>query len=427
MAGDVAAPSSASLPPGRSRPSSGAGSPRSVACLRLVTFEQSLASVGISELESAASLASPERLQRWFDADPSLRELAALRTCQRVLLLAVWQGAGELVRWPEEIAAPGGWTERTGEDAVRHLFRVSLGLESRALGEREAHLQVRATATAVLSRAPRPLLRTLLLSASDATPLPADVGPSSVADLAADWLLPRLPGPGSRVLVIGAGTVGRRTAERLAASARVTVIYRQRPPDADWRQRWGVTGRPASELAEALQGTDAVVAAAKSSGRVLAADDLPLRRARPLWIVDLGLPRNIDPATRRLPGVELVDLADLPPARTSESRRTALADAAELAAEEGIRELATAAVEPWVSLLRGWAEDVRRDEWERALEHAGTVAGPAHLAFERMTDRLARRLLDGPTRELRALPPGPEGDERRRQIVERFLGPDPPP
>lgn len=402
----------------------GAGRPP-VERFRLVTFERSLADVGVSELERTVDEISAESLDGWFVGDPSLREMGLLRTCQRVVVLALTDGQEGDRRLSDWLGSREGWTKRSDTEAVRHLFRVSAGLDSRAPGEREIRDQVRAASGGIRSRHPRPILRDLLLHASDAAATLGHRASGSVADLAVDWLLPRLSGPGAGVLVIGSGTVGRRAAERLADRARVTIIYHHRPPDVSWAARWNVSMRPSAEMIDAARGVEAVVAAAKTTGRVLRASDLPpASPSGPRWFVDLGLPRNIDPEIGQRAGCELVDLDGLPRGQLPPELRSEMERIIESAADRAALDLAAAAAEPWVSELRRWAEAIRREEWDRATAHAGSVPDSARLAYERLSERLVRRLLSGPTRELRAVPPGPELDLWRRRVVELFQGSD---
>ena len=172
-------------------------------------------------------------------------------------------------------------------------------------------------------------------------------------------------------------------------------------------------------MVRALAKAYAVVAAAKSVGRIVSDIDLPPDRGTgPRCFVDLGLPRNVDPEVGRRPGVELVDLSGLPPHSFPSQRLDETTRVIDSAAEEGIVTFGSAASEPWVDALRAYAEGIRREEWERALRHTGPISDEAREAFERFSERLLRRLLSGPTAELRSLPPGPEMDGWRRRVLE---------
>ncbi len=418
MAGDAIGPAASALPLPRAADRVPPPADPSDLRLRLWVFEQNLSSVGIDRLEATVASAPGRRLAAWFEQDAHAREVAFLRTCQRVVLTAVTDGEPPSA----DLGVLDGWAVWTDGAAVRRLYRIAAGLESCAPGEREVRSQIRAMASAVVSRHPRPVLRSLLTSAADAAAELDDDASDSVADLGIDWLLQRLPANRrAEVIVIGAGTVGRRAAERLAPFAAVTVVYRTHPPDPAWADRWNVRAIPAGELGARLAQVDAVVAAAKTSGRVLAPDDLPPDdRPGPRWFVDLGLPRNIDPEVGRRAGVDLVDLDHLPRGRSSSARLAELAHAVDAAAADGLRAFSAAAAEPWVAELRRWAETVRREEWERASQFVTEDPASTALAYERMSERVVRRLLAGPTETLRGLSPGPEADRRRRRIVDLF-------
>ena len=400
--------------------------PPSVERLSFVTLERRLSRLGVAGLEATLAEVTPDRVRREFDSDPHVLEVGLLRTCQRVLLLEVAQGRDSAARFVERWTREGAWEERADTEAIHHLYGVSAGLDSLASGEREIREQIRAAASSVLSRSPRPILRPLLVGAARSSSRADGPETTSVADLAVEWLRPRLSEHRPRVLVIGSGTVGRRVAERLAEFADVTVAYRHRPPDARWVERWNLEILPTHAMVGAIAGVRAIVSAAKSTGRILRADELPSDpTSGPRWLVDLGVPRNIDPELALRPGRELVDLDGLPRGGLSEDRFDAIRQAVEASAVESAVEFARAAVEPWVSELRRRGEEIRRDELARALAHAGPISEEGRLAFERLSERLARRLLAGPTNELRSLPPGPEADRLRRRVLEILREPDP--
>jgi glutamyl-tRNA reductase len=387
----------------------------------LLLLERRLSRVGLPALEASVQSLAGARVRSWFQEDPSIGELVALPTCQRFVLLALLRSEEAVPQFLARLEPFGPWERRQGPAAARQLFRLTSGLESIALGEREIREQVRHAAASTLSRWPRPILRRLLARAVEAA---ERFGPSegpSVADLAADWLGARLPAAGARVLVIGAGTVGRRVAEALVGRAGLAMTYRRRPPPLAWRERFGVRTVPFTDLVSEVPSVDAVVAAAKTTGRVLLAAQLPSgRRSGPRWFVDLGVPRNIDPELRGRPGVDLVDLEGL----GSVPRATVLAleslEPLDSAAESAYREVQAAECEAWVAALHRYAEVIRREEWGRALRFSGPIPASASRAFERLSGRLVRRLLSGATREMRAIPVGREYDVLRRRLLVLF-------
>ncbi len=397
------------------RPAAGAKARATPDRPELMAFECSLATASLDALESLDTRFAPERVSGFFEGTAEIGELVVLRTCHRFELYC-WSSAPE--RLSERLGAeldPGAeWRVRRAEDAVRHLFRVAAGLESTALGEREVRDQVRAAAAHVYSRHPRPVLLPLLLGAVAAAEASAPRVPKnrSIAALAAARVLEEAAQPFPRVLVVGSGIVGRGVAEQLAPYGRVTLVYRTRPPDAGFLRATDARAVPWASLPEELPLADVVVTAVKTAGRILGPAELGSRR-RPLVVIDLGLPRNVDPALRNEGALRLVDLEGLrarsPPAPLTEVEERVASEAA-----LAYREVAAASFEAWVDEFRRGSERTRRELLAESERSLAELTPSQREAVERLTRRLAARLLAGPTEGLRAIPPGAEGDERRR-------------
>lgn len=394
--------------------------------LRLFNLEVSLDTASIESVERVARRWTGRRVAAWFAADPGAEELAVVSTCHRVELYLAARDEQEAKRWQGRLPASVGSSRlRADLEAARHLLDVAAGRRSLAVGEREVREQVRAAARSVVSRHPRPLLRELLESAIAAVEEldPDAAGARSIAAVAATTVLERVGRPFPRVVVLGAGRVGRQVAESLASSARVTLVYRERVPDERFLRATGARAVRFPHLADEVAVADAVVAAAKSGTRCLGPEDLP--RDRPMLLIDLGVPRNIDPSVRSSPNLELIDLADLRssrPPQPPDPRTDALLDGL---AERVYRGFEQKVLEAWVGALRRSTEAMRRGEVARARPFLGELTSDQEVAVERLTLRLVARILGGPTGRLRSLPPGPEGDLFRRFALELF-DPGPP-
>jgi glutamyl-tRNA reductase len=394
-----------------------ASPPRGSAPLRLAGLEFSLETGSLDALEATARSMDLERVHDWFDRFEGTEEVAVLATCHRIELVLLVRSAEEVDRWASAVPGPPeSWRRFHDRSAVRHLFRVAAGLESLARGEAEVRHQVRAAGRRVESRHPRPVLRELFAHAADAAhELAPEVPPSrSIAAVAAARVLELHRSPRPRVLVIGSGTVGRQLAELLAPAARVTLVFHENPPEPSYLCRVGARAAPLSQLAAELRDAEAVVTAAKFGARGVRAGDLP--RDRPILLVDLGMPRNIDPEVRALPNVRLIDLAEL------RSRPLSAVDGADARVEERADQyfdrMERRLLEPWIDQLRRVAEAARTAELAHARRFLGRLDPEQERALERLTRRIVDRLLLAPTERLRALPPGPDGDRRRRQAVE---------
>ncbi len=392
----------------------------------LVGFECSLATSSLEALEALDRSHPPVEIARLFDRTKALEEVAVLRTCHRFELYC-WTSSPEVLQSviDREFGGGGAWRAHHHEAAVRHLFRVAAGLESTAVGEREVRDQVRSAASRVQSRSPRPVLRPLILEAVLAADeiLPRVPRSRSIAALASSTVLEESPLPFPRVLVVGSGVVGRGVAELLAPYGRVTIVYRNRPPEAEFLRSTDARAVPWDSLTQELALADAVVTAVKTRGRIIGPNDVGAR-SRPLAIVDLGLPRNVDPSLHGHPALRLVDLEGLR-RRASASAPPAVearvAERASSAAEKVARE----SFEAWVDAFRRRSEEARRSLVEDTRPLLASLSAEEWAEVERLTRRLATRLLEGPTAGLRAIPPGTEGDERRRWAL-ALLGTRPP-
>lgn len=394
--------------------------------LCLFGFEFSLDTGSLDDLESAVRTATAAWLSQQFERTPRTVEAVRLATCHRLELVVLGRSPDEAEQWQAALPGPpAAWRVREGREVVHHLFRVAAGLESLATGEVEVRSQVRAAGSTVASRHPRPVLRELFDGAAEAAggADPSGSAPRSIAAIAAEYLLEITRRPRPRVVVVGTGTVGRQLLEALAPSAEITVVYHRSAPPHDLLEPLGVRAVGFDRLAEAISDADAVVTAAKFGPRLLGAEALPTDH--PVVLVDLGVPRNIDPAVRGRPNVRLVDLAEL----HARSRTIGSGGAPDARVEEQAGRFSDRferfLVEPWIDSLRRDAEELRRAELETARRHLGPLEPEQVAAIDRLTRRLVARLLLAPTERIRELPPGPEGEARRRFAVE-LLRPRPP-
>jgi glutamyl-tRNA reductase len=396
--------------------------------LSLFGLEFSLGTASLDSLEAVVRSVTKAQVGDWFARFRSTEEVALLSTCHRVELALLVRSPEALGPWREVL--PGNrdsWNLREGRELVHHLYRVAAGQESLAVGEGEVRHQVRAAVQSIQSRHSRPVLRELLTGAAAAAEEVYPLVPTShsIASVAASRLLELVGEPHPRVLVVGSGTVGRQVTESLAASARVTVVFHQRAPEDSFLRSTGARAVPLDCLRAELATSDAVVTAAKFGNHGLCATDLP--RDRPLVLVDLGVPRNIDPNVRDLPNARLVDLEELHTWSENFSSTSGHPLRTMELADRFSDRLGPLLLEPWIDAFRRSAEEVRRSELENARTFFGDLDPNQEIAIERLTRRLVARLLLPPTERIRSLPPGPEGDLQRRFAVEllRPRSPDP--
>ena len=338
----------------------------------------------------------------------SLGEAVCLSTCNRT---EVYLGA------EQEDRAASALSELAGEpldgvlyrlhddEAALHLFRVAAGLDSLVPGEGEILGQVRTAFEAV---EPGPLLdrvfrQALALGKRVRSETAIGESPASVSSAAAA-LVAQVFGElaGRRVLLIGAGRIGELAASNLASRGAEIAFVANRSQEAaqGLAARFGGRAVSLDDLGEALSDVDVVVSSTSAPELVVHAADLPDRRRRPLFFIDIAVPRDLDPALAKLDGCFLYDIDDLEAvvAETVLAGRRAEAERAdELAAEEVERFRSWRAsldVVPAIASLRARAEEIRTAELAKL---AGRVTDDERAKLESVTAQILNKLLHLPT------------------------------
>jgi glutamyl-tRNA reductase len=358
-------------------------------------------------------------------AAEGIHEAAALSTCNRTELYLIVSdpveaestALGVLTRQaelrPTELL--GHLYSVRSSEAVRHLFRVTAGLDSMIVGEAEIQGQVkRAYELALVEGATGPILNRLFrgaLAAGGRTREETAIGergvsiPSVAVELARRTLGDLAE---RRVLVIGAGETAELVARALVARGVATVFVANRHHDRaiGLAQRFGGAAVRFEELPEQLGQADIVVSATNSPHHIVERDELEVvmagREERQLLLIDIAVPRDVEPECREIPGVTLHDIDDFQQiVERNASGREAEARRAEpiLEAEQDRFErwLASLAVVPTVASLRDRAEGLV----ERILaENDGRWESLSEADRERMAmmaRAVASRLLHEPT------------------------------
>ncbi|SDR70317.1 glutamyl-tRNA reductase [Opitutus sp. GAS368] len=279
-------------------------------------------------LDDARAAALATRLQ----ATPGVREFALLNTCNRVEVYGV-ASAASVDRLAATVGAVTGCTAaelagvlqaRLGHNVVEHLFAVAAGLDSQVVGETEILGQMKAAYEAALARHwTGPVLNRVFQKSFQAakhirTHTAIGAGQVSIATVAVD-LAGRIFGElgPSRVLVVGAGDIGLKTAQAFQSrgAAAITVASRTLSSAEAAAAQAGGWAASLAELPELLATADIVASSTSAPGFVLTAAlvaaAMKHRPARPLFLIDLALPRDIDPAAAAQANVFLYNLDDL--------------------------------------------------------------------------------------------------------------------
>jgi glutamyl-tRNA reductase len=358
-------------------------------------------------------------------------EAVLLSTCMRTEVYAVVErfhdGVGDVRDFLGRLGAspPEAFADDLfsyfDESAANHLFEVAAGIDSPVLGEGEVLGQVRkAWDRAREESAAGPTLSHLFRHAVEVgkrarSETAIAKGITSLSQAAVALVQERLGGglDGYDVVMVGAGEVGEGMGVALAASAgarRVRVANRTHDRAVELAGRVGGEPVELGALADALADADVVLTSTSSLSVLLDASDvapvLARRPGRPLLVMDVAVPRDVDPGVGRLPGVTLLDMDDLRSFAESgmAGRRAEVARVRALIDEELARYAdATAArgVAPLVAALRARAEDVRTSELERYRSRLEGLDPRQREAVEALTKGILGKLLHEPTVQLK--------------------------
>ena len=299
---------------------------------------------------------------------------------------------------------------RVGRQAIEHLFRVTAGLESQILGDIHIIGQLRtAYRDATGTDAMGPHLHRLLDTAircgkSVKRDTELMTGRSSVGSEAATTVVRSLVDPAeAMVVVLGAGKIGSHAAESLVKQSvgRVVVVNRTHERGLALAESAGCEAAEWSAFERLLHEAHAVIVATGASKPLVRPDHVDTRPASagPMLIVDISMPRNVDPRVREVEGVRLVDLDQLHPEAACVARAR---QAAVPHAESIVREHAGEFLE-WVS--QSGAREALRPLRERLLEiclREIEYAAGKHANAERAAGRIVSKLMAQPMTVLRA-------------------------
>jgi glutamyl-tRNA reductase len=401
--------------------------------LVLVGLSHHTAPLELREKLAVDGDARTELLKAW-SADAA-GEGVVISTCNRVELYATTDDAPTAERKARallESKLNDGERERLGEalyvhdgeSAIRHLFRVASSLDSMVVGEPQILGQVKEAYDAARSAGTLGSLLGRCFSRSFAVAkrvrtetgiAEGTVSVSSIASQLAKKIFGELAG--RRVLLLGAGEMGEAAARSLANTGAVLRVV-NRSPEKAHRVAAECGGEPRGyeQLASELVEADVVISSTSSDRYVLTTklmkDVLRGRRHRPIFLIDIAVPRDVDPRVGEMESVFLFDVDDLQEvAQENLAQRRHAAMTAERIVDIEVAEIEawrrTLDLTPTIVALRERFAEVVHGEIERSAKKLG-LDDKDRRALERMGDAMVKKLLHPPLATLKKTAGGPE-------------------
>ena len=364
---------------------------------------------------------------------PSVAEGMIVSTCNRVEFIAnMRNGAGDLREFLREYFAvdlgqfENHLYEFREDEAVRHVFRVAASLDSMVVGEPQILGQLKeAYATARAVRAVRAQLDQLLTRsfavAKRVRTEPA-VGSSSVsiASVAVE-LAKKIFGSlnGKSVYLVGAGKMSELAARHLLAHGATSIFVANRTYDRAIRlaQKFDGQAIEFSRLYDSCERADIVITSTGSPKFIFRPEHgeklMALRRNRPMFFIDIAVPRDVDPALNKLDGIFVYDIDDLQQAVSSHvADRKKEAEKAEAIVNGEVEKfqarLQSLDVVPTIVSLQDHLETIRQAEIDRVRGRLGSMTADQELAVEALTRGIVNKIMHTPISTLKTAARDPE-------------------
>jgi glutamyl-tRNA reductase len=411
-----------------------------------VGISHRVAPAGVLERLVVSSAELGDALAR-LHAVPSIDEVVVLSTCNRVEVYAAASGPAEPVtravagllaargRFPvdevQRMARVG-----VGAAAVEHLFSVACGLDSMAVGEEQIVAQIKAAARAAATAGTTgPTVTGLIdaaLRASKRARTETTISTAGISLVRAglDLAQAHLGGLAARhAVVLGTGSVGRLAARLLreAEVGRLSVAGRSQVRVAEVAA--AVHGRPVRtvDVAAMLADTDILITATGAARPVVPAEQMRAARepaaGRPLFVLDLGMPPDVEPAVGQLAGITLVDITALGrhladhdvPDQLPQVRAIVAAEAAAYLDRQG-----QAAAAPVIAAMHAQIRQLADAELARLHDRLPGLSEQQQAETAATVHRIVRKILHRPTVRAKAFSSGPEGPDYLEALRQLF-------
>ncbi|HEX5659201.1 MAG TPA: glutamyl-tRNA reductase [Polyangiales bacterium] len=374
-----------------------------------------------------------------------LEEAMLVSTCNRVEMYASAESPLSAVRAVRDYFSErvGGQDigshlyEHTGASVARHAFRVAASLDSLVVGEPQILGQVKDAFTVasdtntVGTLLGRCMTRAFAVAKRVRNETGIATGAVSVSTIACD-LAKSIFGEltGRRVLLVGAGEMSEGAAKALAQQGTLlTVVNRNQERARAVAQTCGGEAREWEQLSQELIAADVVITSTASPRPVITRElmqgVIKARRHRPLFLIDIAVPRDVDPRVESMDNVFLYDVDDLQQvASQAMAARRREAEHAERIVEEEVVAFEqwqrSLGLTPTLVALRERVRTVVTAELERTLPRLKSVSASEKKSLEMMADAIVNKLLHTPTTELKKSREQPDGDQLVSSVRKLF-------
>ena len=399
---------------------------------QLIGVNHKTAPVEVRERFAIPESRLPEACQKLI-AHPAIAEGMIVSTCNRVEFLAnMKNGTGDLREFLQEYfqVDPSRFEQHLYEfreqDAVRHVFRVAASLDSMVVGEPQILGQVKeayATARAVGAvRAQLDQLLTRAFAVAKRVRTETAVGSSSVsvASVAVE-LAKKIFGNlnGKCVYLVGAGKMSELAARHLLAHGAASIFVANRTYDRAIRlaQKFGGQAIEFSRLYDTCERADIVITSTGSPNFIFRPEHglkfLAQRRNRPMFFIDIAVPRDVDPEINKIDGLFVYDIDDLQQAVSSHvADRKKEAERAEAIVNAEVDKfqarLQTLDVVPTIVSLQDHLETIRQAEIDRVRGRLGPLSPEQEIAVEALTRGIVNKIMHTPISTLKSAARDPE-------------------
>ena len=392
---------------------------------QLIGVNHKTAPVEVRERLAIPESRLPEAL-RSFTQHPGVEEGLILSTCNRVELLARTQNGGADLRgflgayfnMDRSLMDPHLYEYRE-KDAVRHLFRVTSSLDSMVVGEaqilgqvKEAYATARAVG-AVNSQLDQLLTRAFAVAKRVRTETAVGSSAVSVASVAVE-LAKKIFGTlnGRSVYLVGAGKMTELAARHLLAHGAASIFVANRTYDRAIRlaQKFDGQAIEFSRLYDTCDRADIIITSTGAPHAIFRREHgelfLSRRKNRPMFFIDIAVPRDVDPGMNELDGIFVYDIDDLQQAVASHvaDRKKEAEKADDIINVEVDRfqaRIQTLDVVPTIVSLQDHLETIRQAEIDRVRGRLGAISPEQELAIEALTRGIVNKIMHTPISTLK--------------------------